>query len=219
MTQIPINCPYCATKHVAATLLAIAVANDTTASAFATCNKCSFGVVLMIQISGLPDAIIFQDELEEPDEDIREALSRMKVLAVAPNAPKPRTIQFIPERVESAYREGEVNRAEKRYLSAAGNYRTALDRALKWIAPDEKGTIYQKVERMASQNVLPSTLIDLMHEIRFLGNQIHDMDDPDPADVEAGADFATLLLTYLFELPGRVTLAAEKRAGAQAPAG
>ncbi len=119
----------------------------------------------------------------------------------------------VPEQIERAYREGEVNRAEKRYLSAAGNYRTALDRALKDITPSESGTIYQKVEKLAAQNALPAALISLMHEIRFLGNQIHDVDDPEPQDVEAGADFATLLLTYLYELPGRVRAAAAKREG------
>ncbi|WP_158442367.1 DUF4145 domain-containing protein [Paracoccus aminophilus] len=132
---------------------------------------------------------------------------------MSPAFPAPRTILYVPEAVERAYREGEANRAEKRYLSAASNYRTALDRALKLIAPDEKGMIYAKVEKLAAQNALPPALIGLMHEIRFLGNQIHDMDDPEPADVEAGAEFSTLLLTYLFELPGRVADAAAKRAG------
>ncbi|WP_182912849.1 DUF4145 domain-containing protein [Paracoccus onubensis] len=135
---------------------------------------------------------------------------------MAPNFPKPRSIAHLPCQVENAFREGEQNLADRRYLSAAGNYRTALDRAMKDIAPGGTGTLFQKIERLADANALPTSMIDLMHEIRFLGNQIHDMDDPDPEDVKAGADFITLLLSYLYELPGRVKIAAEKRAAAKA---
>lgn len=195
----------------------MAVADEIEGTAFATCNKCSYGVVLMVKTPVLPERIVLKDDLDDPDDVMLNVLSSMRVIAMAPAARAPRAIMHVPAQVERAYREGEVNRAEKRYLSAAGNYRTALDRALKNIAPNESGTLYQKVEKLAARNALPEALIGLMHEIRFLGNQIHDDDDPEPQDVEAGADFTTLLLTYLYELPGRVRAAAAKReAGKQA---
>ncbi len=173
------------------------------------------GVTLYCIAPLLPNRVLTADQVNVVSSDGKKLVEMLSVIRMVPSFPAPRAILHVPEQVERAYREGEVNRAEKRYLSAAGNYRTALDRALKSIAPDDKGTIYQKVEHLALQNALPRALIDLMHEIRFLGNQIHDMDDPDPADVEAGADFATLLLTYLFELPGRVAATAAKREAAK----
>lgn len=96
--------------------------------------------------------------------------------------------------------------------SASTSYRRALELSLKHVHPEGKGTLNQRIRALEKQNAVPESLIALMDGIRFLGNDgAHEEEDPTREDVEAGRDFTTLLLTYLFELRSRVADAAERR--------
>lgn len=212
MPELAVDCAFCSTKSVGAVPHAAFAYEGQTISMYATCNRCRAGMVVYGNVQnriGLPRGrellgLLGHDEL----------LPQLSITRVAPEPAPLRQIGNVPHSVGSAFREGEENRRDGRWLSAAGNYRTALDRAMKHLHPDLTGTLYAKIEALAKKNALPDALIVLMHEIRFLGNNIHEMEDPDQADVLAGAEFSALLLTYLYEMPARVEAARARRTAA-----
>lgn len=209
MPELSVNCAVCRTNNVGATPRGAYNYTGHEVCVFATCNRCRAGLVIYGRFVESTARFAGQDLLRTYGDSI---LDQLQVEAVFPSRAAPREIADLPESVASAFREGESNRGDARWLSAAGNYRTALDRALKDFRPDLTGTLYKKIEALADENALPPTLIRLMHEVRFLGNNIHELDDPDVADVRAGAEFTALLLTYLYELPARIERAEATRA-------
>lgn len=147
-----------------------------------------------------------------------DTLETFKVEYVAPKWPEPRQIAHLPVSVGKAFREAEEVRTNRHWTAAAGGYRTTLERALKIVQEgvdwnSKRPSLYDRIDRLARENTIPQAMADPMHEVRFLGNEIHGDEDVSREDADRGAEFTALLLTYLFELPGRVALAREKRAG------
>ncbi|MDF3606110.1 DUF4145 domain-containing protein [Paracoccus sp. DMF-8] len=144
-----------------------------------------------------------------------EGVRLVNTLAVArmePQYPSPRPILHMPQPVQNAFEEAEANFADQRWPSAATGYRRAIERALKVLHPEARGMLNERIRALEKQNSLPPSMIALMDNIKFLGNDgAHEMEDPEANDVAVGRDFATLLLTYLFELPERVRLATVRR--------
>lgn len=135
------------------------------------------------------------------------------ILGTAPEPPKPRMIDALPDNVRSSFEEAEMNFSDGRMPSAAVGYRRSLERAIRILHPNGKGMLNERIRKLEKENSVPAALIALMDGIKFLGNDgAHDDDDPPKEEVAAGRDFTALLLTYLFELPERVRLAAESRA-------
>lgn len=145
-------------------------------------------------------------------------LDEFRIVTVSPKRSGPRQISHLPANVGRAFREAEEVRANQHWTAAAGGYRTTLERALKIVQEgvdwnSKRPSLYDRIDRLARENTIPQAMADLMHEVRFLGNEIHGDEDVSREDADRGAEFTALLLTYLFELPGRVALAREKRAG------
>lgn len=210
MTELAVDCGVCGTKNVGATPRGAFVFRPPLISVFTTCNFCRAGLVVYAKAARTVGSPFDGDLLSTPNWPA--ILDDLRILMVHPKPDEPRTIEHLPPNVAGAFREGEEARALKHNLSAASSYRTALERALKALTPDEvRKPLFQRIEALAAANSIPDTMIDLMHEVRFLGNEIHEDEDPEPEDVQAGADFTALLLTYLFELPGRVEAAKAKR--------
>lgn len=134
------------------------------------------------------------------------------IVTTHPQPSKPPIVPGLPDRVRSALVDAHKCLLAKQFSPAAVMYRKAVERALSHTYPDLKGTLYQRIRKLEEQSVVPPVLILLLDVVRFLGNDgAHEDDDPTAEDVQAGHDFVVLLFTYLFDLPGRVEAALEKR--------
>lgn len=206
------DCPHknCAVRNSGFNIVQANHCGKQTGHITAICRTCHGSVIFVID--NLPDPL-------PKDANFIPEMIRKREVTIVTTYPQPDTIfeiDHVPERIYAAFIEAEENRLDKRYLSAAMGYRTTLERLLKLSYPEHpNGSLFHRIEHIASNGILPDSLTKFMHEVRFLGNEIHEIEDPTPEDVLAGSDFVRLLLTYLYELPKRVELAAERRAASK----
>lgn len=130
---------------------------------------------------------------------------------VSPRPQTPDTLPDLPVDVANAFNEAEDNRTGKRWSSAAVMYRKAIERGLKHKFPEGKGMLNARIRDLEGKNALPHSLVELLDEVKFLGNDGAHDDDPTAADVAAGAEFTRLFLTYTFVLPAQIAAAQSAR--------
>ena len=211
MIQLPLDCPHCGTKRTAMTGRGGASAGTGLYAILLTCNTCERGVMAHVKTrAGIPIAT----NLWASTHPVEHFDTHYEITMVAPRPPQPRAVESLPNNVAATFREAELNFSDGRFASAGVGYRKAIERALKLLHPEAKGTLNQRILALEKENALPASMIALLVSVKLLGNDsAHEEDDPEKEDVEAARDFTALLLTYLFELPARVQRAAEKRAG------
>lgn|GEM_PF-2301179 len=142
----------------------------------------------------------------------QDILRKIRITSQYPSAPLSRSIPELPEQVAKAFHEAEDTFAARHVASAAMGYRRTLERALKVLHADGKGMLDKRIRTLEKSNALPASMIDLLDSVKFLGNDAaHELEDPEPEDVETGRDFTHLFLTYVFELPARVEKARAAR--------
>lgn len=211
MMEIQFDCPHCGTLQGGTyrSVIPFAVAH---ASAFVTCNRCGKGSVAECRTK-LNDPSFLGRELIGVS-GMATVVNDLTIYRISPEPRKPRTVHALPPNVERAYLAGEQHIATKHWMSAVAAYRTALERAIRVLDEDKaatKGSLYHRIKAFADFYALPTTLLDLMHSVRDFGNDIHEDEDPSEADALMASDSATLLLTYLFELPARVEAARRRK--------
>lgn len=185
-------------------------------SIFATCNTCGRGVVFHFA-----DLHYGDGNRTRPPHDLNWYFLAQKEswlhFDTSPGPRAPQAIEHLPANVDTAFMDAERSYAAH-HISAAGMmYRKAVERAVKLLNPDGKGLLNRRIRDLEKANALPQSLIDLMDHVKLIGNDsAHEDEDPSAEDVEVAREFTRLLLTYLFELPGKVALAAERRAAIEA---
>lgn len=226
MREIQINCPHCGSLQGArfACIVPAETPGDsfTKVSAFAICNRCEMGVVIFAKMAteGQYNGSGQPLDLSKVKS---EAWERASVWSIAPAPPKPRTVGALPPQAGKAFLDGEEELTRRKYRSAVGSYRTALERALRAIDPDlesrlseggkKRVTLNNRIQAIQKEKLLPPALVDLANRVRAFGNEIHEDEDPDEDQARLASDCAHLLLVYLFELPAMVAAAQARQSG------
>jgi len=106
--------------------------------------------------------------------------------------------------------------AARTHREAAGMaYRRVLELTLKDKAPDLKGTLEKRIDKLADGGRLTPDIKDWAHNIRDLGNEAtHDEDEPTEDDIADMAAFTRVVLEYLYTMPAKVA----RRASSTTPA-
>ncbi len=175
-------------------------------SLYAICTQCLDGVIFFLTSRGKNNVNGAHNVTGDAFKDA------FTIDRVFPEPPTIEVVEFLEPEISETYLEAEGNYSDARYRSAAAMYRTTVELSVKHLDPKGKGSLYSRIEALSKANALPPTLIALMHEVRFLGNDsVHAKIDPE--DVQRGREFIKLFLVYVFELPKKIELAAEKRNG------
>lgn len=210
MGIIQLDCPHvgCRTRNTAFQTLYVKpnTGQNSFGQMFAVCQVCNGGIVMAI----LSRTNRVQDTVGL---DHGQFFDQIKLVEMFPKPAESEAPKHLPSNVEKVFLEACDNLNDGRLTSAAGMLRSTLDRMVRDVDPGGNGTLYKRIEALQESQGLPQPLIDLMHQVRFLGNEIHDEDDPDQVDVDRGKQFAKLILTYVYELPGDIELNNEKRNG------
>lgn len=169
---------------------------------FAICSACCQAIVI---------ELLSVQERDEPHRMDGVAVSRAFTIGRAlPAPPRIHEIDMVPDNVNRSFLQAETAFAAGHRGSAALNYRTTIERALKHLDEKATGSLSDRIHRMTT--VLPKELIRLLHIVRFLGNDAaHEDDDPPADEVDACRDFVRLFLIYTFDLPARINVALAKR--------
>lgn len=98
--------------------------------------------------------------------------------------------------------------------SAGMTYRRVLELTLKDKAPEQKGTLEKRIDKLAADNRLTPEIATWAHSIRDLGNEsAHDEAEPTADDIKDLAAFTRIVLEYLYTMPAKVN----ERAGVPLP--
>lgn len=218
MREIQIDCPHCMARHGARIVAAVPSSGYDThgakTSALAICNRCLTGVILYSTVKvpsgALPGLPIDLNYMPDP-------WNGSWAIDMSPKPRGPRLIAALPPKAEAAFRDAEDELSRKKFRSAVGSYRTALERALRALLPElemklsnggtRRVSLNNKIQAIQKEKLLPQGLVDLAHRVKAFGNEIHEDDDPDEVQGKLASDCAHLLLVYLFELPAKLEAA------------
>lgn len=221
MASAVLDCPHCAAKSLAMNLTGMITppAHVTSPSgqrpfipSLAVCTRCWGGIAIELvpaqkgemSREGLSTASI---ELFHGATGTPEA-KKLKAVIVRPPSENAEIPPHLPQSVAKAFRQGETNfRLPDAEEAAALMYRRSLELAVKEVFPDEKGTLIQRIDKLASKGFLPDAMKDWAHEIRVIGNDgAHELDGVERADLVAAQGFTDAFLRYLISLPQEVKL-------------
>jgi hypothetical protein len=208
MSSIRHDCPYCGSASSSFVLLVDKQSQvfESYWHALGRCGVCKeVALIKLVDVDRTTQKVAYSTSPSEFGvKGVIEA--RYRVLDFHPEVKQSDVPESIPENVHSAFSEAEIAFSRGLFSSAGACYRKALERAVKSLHPDGKGTLHARIKELKGENLLPKTLIDLLDRVRILGNQsVHDEDiDPTKEDCEIARNFARLFLIYTFSLPAQV---------------
>jgi hypothetical protein len=209
MTSISHDCPYCKSKSASFLLLSETKAQTDHMSwyAMARCGVCK--EVALARLVDLRSAARGTYAGGSPMETGKSAsISDTYPLGnFYPEIEEGLIPAALPENVLASFSEAEKALENALFSSAGACYRKAIERALKVLHPDGKGTLSSRIRQLDNSQRLPESLIGLLDHVRIFGNlSVHDEEvDPTKEDCEIARDFTRLFLTYSFSLPAKIS--------------
>jgi hypothetical protein len=142
--------------------------------------------------------------------DIAQFESTVRLIEIIPPILANIAPNHVPEAVARAYIDGQDMLDAKKWTLAAGSFRTTMDRATKVLwGPLGDGTnhpsnLAARIEALANRIGIPQSIIEWAHNVRGVGNEIHEMEEVDQLDAFDSGKFTEMFLTYTFTLPKEV---------------
>jgi hypothetical protein len=171
---------------------------------FALCSGCHRPICMEIASHNRTHPLQYKGDLNGSQNFI--------VLKVYPTLEETKVPEHVPKTVASPFVQAVETRVAGHYDAAGAMYRKSLDVGLKAIDPELKGTLYARIETLASQNKLTPSLKEWAHEIRLDGNDAsHDEKALSKTEADEMHAFTQLVLTYLFTLPEMVRLKGKEK--------
>ena len=208
MSEFSYECPHCLTKNggFVATASSPNPYEPRKHSTFAACKSCGRAVVFYGAQTGAHSG--------KPEQLSGQAFFQgYSVEFVWPEPPRPDIPANLPPSVLKRIVETEAafTSASMPMLIGIG-LRGIVEAAVKNLHPEATGSLYKRIEAM--KDLLPDSLIKLLHAVRIFGNDsAHDLPDVEmtPAEMQAEVvavrELVRLFLTYAYELPARVAAA------------
>lgn len=200
------DCPHaeCRTRNAAFELVGEVVdpQNPNRCDALGKCLVCKRGVMFTFMVLVSTRG---WTKLADLSRDLRH------IIAVSPEPPKRTVSENIPEDVRVLLAEVyEALDGETNYRLPAMGLRAAMETAVKILDPNGKGNLQARIEALRSA-ITPDAMIDMLHQVRFLGNDgAHDA-AVDRDEVLQGAEFVRLFMHYAFDMPAQVEAAKARR--------
>jgi hypothetical protein len=118
---------------------------------------------------------------------------------------------LVPENVWKMYREtNDALNAKARTLAGGGLRATVeaicLDRGI------TQGSLQNKIDELATRNLLTTSQAELLHEERYIGNAaLHEMSTPSSQDIEDGLTIVEGLINTIYILPAQAEKLRKRR--------
>ena len=227
MAELVSNCPRC---NVSKTTFDVLASNSIGAGpagwnkrfeTFCICRNCYQGTVFRLQLTEYDARSVFVDECSSFKGSITlffENLGPVTVKDLAAVMPP----EYLPQNIESAFREGATCLAVKCFNAAGAMFRLCVDYATQDLLPDvghepspnfkQRRDLGLRLQWLFDNEKLPNELHDLAHCIKEDGNDGAHRGTLSSADAEDLLDFTTHLLERRYTLPKRIEEAAARRA-------
>lgn len=185
MPQMKRDCPHCHTKNAAFVPFGDIkqAENDRTFTTAFHCTGCYGGLIAEIWVRGGQAPTQFTGDVDR--------IGEFTVQYVYPKPEETRAPEYLPENIRSFYLQAAGSLQAKNYDASAMMSRKALEAAVKRALADGKGSLYNRIEQLATMHKVTPELKDWAHAIRIDGNTATHEDTP----VEE--EFAKELLSYV----------------------
>lgn len=198
MGQITRDCPHCHTKRVSFTSFGEVIRPHTkshTTSFY--CGGCYGGYIAKIECQVSPSAHGFQGNIE--------AESYYKIKSEYPIPTKVSSPKFLPDNLNKFFLQAANSLKEGNLDASSMMSRKVLEVAVKKLAVESKGNLYQRIEKLAEKSVITPELKEWAHIIRDDGNEAaHEEEPVTPEFATDLLSFAEMFLMYTFTMPGMV---------------
>lgn len=171
----------------------------------ATCDNCGRASVAFRPLDSDESATAAENKLD----DINRSLHWYPEAPVAPD------FADVPERIASAAREAHATASINAHSASVLMARTVVEASAKSHGVT-KGSLYEKIDALRSQDLIRKSSADAAHEIRHLGNDMAhgDLDDlPTAEDVQDVLALMDELLRELFQGPAISARIKQRREG------
>ncbi len=208
MEQVPIECcPRCGTNGVSVGLpmIGVAVGKEPWTEQFGICRICNQGVIIRF-VAHIPGGNPLRYAYLGADRDIERHHQH-----ILPKADRD-IPEHLPEHAEQYFKQGIDSLRQKNFDAAGAMFRKTLESGLKSLFGHSGAPLYKLIERAAQEGRLTHDLEAWANEIRISGNSaVHDDKPFSEEETVQLEEFTRLVMTYLFTLPKKLSLAKERR--------
>lgn len=200
------TCPHCSTNQLALEVVRVVRVKEDHANLYLKCPNCHQPICAWVSTENS----FSEDTYMKWERSTKEM--GIRIMEMWPPTPSPQIPQGIPESAAKAMLQGETNFNQANHEDAAAvMYRKALEVSLKNIDPGLRGTLAQRIQKLAESGRLTADLADWALSIKNLGNDgAHEIEGIDRKELESMRGLVSMVLTYLFTLPQQVKALREK---------
>ena len=155
---------------------------------FAKCGHCGHGIIALFQGGYSSLEKFYTDEIK----------------GVYPAPPSEDAPLFTPERTKRFFQQGMSSLHIGNPDAAGAMFRKSLESGLNEKFSSNERNLIGKIKDAASKGLITDEMADWAHHIRISGNEAAHNDDYTMEQARTLRVFTELVLTYLFELPGRL---------------
>jgi len=187
--------------------------NEMIYDGFVCCPHCSYWSIVTFGCNG--NAFSTQPR---PTGKLASVLGA-RIISLLPRPPKTEAPEHVPQPVSTIYIDAVEILKQKRWSAAAGALRTTIDRATKMLWREQAGNddwpknLASRIESLRTKLDLPGAIVDWAHQVRIVGNEIHDLDEVTEEDAKDAGSFTEVFLTYTYTLPKRLASFRGRRSG------
>lgn len=195
MSVLSAKCPHCGADSAMQVVNVHDIKDSgTNYDIFCTCQKCERAVIAHVVVTGKPS------HNRQWDSVIRE--SETMTIAILPKIRAPEAPQLTPPEVENLFLQGDAALIGKSWDAAAMTFRKTLEVSLKIRWPDLKGSLADRIDKIAESHEITPALKEWAHAIRIDGNTAVHETSPTSEDFANNIrNFTELFLLYVFTLP------------------
>jgi hypothetical protein len=193
MPQMALDCPRCGVSSCAFTGVANTnVAVDGKLDEMMVCGRCARAVIVQVRQS---------QYLNWP----ANPQSAPEILEIFPQLPLSVAPDHVPAAIAEQFVEAHRCLTLRMFNAGAPLFRKVLESAVKHLAPNGIGNLYQRIKNLPAEIGVTPAMRDWAHEVRLIGNEaVHEDGPVSEADAKDIAYFTELFLTYAYSLPGRL---------------
>lgn len=188
------TCPHCATKLVSFQMLGYNAiqADKCEYSIFMRCAHCGETIITVWYSPSIYNLCL---NLQSGSKILRKYPATKDV--VAP--------ENCPDAVANFYRQGTDSLMARNFDASGAMFRKCLETALKYLDPQGKGKLYDRINNLPAEKGVTSAMKDWAQSIRDLGNDaVHEEDPFQESEAKELQKFTEVFLTYAFTLPAMV---------------
>jgi uncharacterized protein DUF4145 len=204
MSILTTMCPHC-TVDQPLQVLQVYLCRDGDVAVFSICPRCDKPVAAIIEPGRDREATAewFRTGWRENVDLL--TFAKWEIRYLFPKLEQRQAPEHTPPDIARIYKQACSAQSRGELEAAAILFGKTLEVAIKQLDPDAKGTLKQRIDRMAQENQIPGDVVTWATEIRIVRNDAaHQLEEPNPEDVSEIGEFTDAFLMFVFTMPKKI---------------